>query len=457
MTQKTAKKTAENRPERIPLASHGATPLTGRFATPGDKAISHRALILGALAVGRTSIEGLLEAQDVLATVAALRQLGIHIEQRDAAWHVHGLGVGGLLAPGKVLDMGNSGTGTRLLMGLLAPYAFTARFTGGPTLLRRPMQPLLDALVPMGAVASETADGRLPLALKGPKMALPLRHVMEAPSEQIKSALLLAATQIAGMSTIVEPVATGDHTEKLLTDFGAAIEVVHDEAGGATITINGLTELRPRRLVVPGDPSSAAYPVVAALIVPGSELLIENVLINPVRTGLIDTLLEMGGDIQFINQHEAGGEHVADLRVRSSRLKGMRIGAAHAATMLDDIPALAIAAACAQGETVIEGLGELREQECDRLAAIAAGLAASKVTVAEGDTDLTIGGIGKVEGGGTVLSQGDHRIAMSFLVLGLNSQKRVTLDDTSAIAASFPGFAEAMTAAGARFEPVKGH
>ena len=457
MTDKPAKKTAENSPGHRPLASHGATPLAGRFATPGDKAISHRALILGALAVGHTSIEGLLEAEDVLATATALRQLGVHIERRDTAWHVHGLGVGGLLAPGTALDLGNSGTGTRLLMGLLAPYNFTARLTGGPTLQRRPMQPLLDALAPIGAVASETADGRLPLAPKGPKMPLPLHHVMAAPSEQIKSALLLAAAQIAGMSTIVEPVATGDHTEKLLADFGAAIEVNHDEAGGATITIKGLTELRPRHLVVPGDPSSAAYPVVAALIVPGSDLLIENVLINPTRTGLIDTLLEMGGDIQFLNQHEAGGGHVADLRVRSSRLKGIKVGAEHAATMLDDIPALAIAAAYAQGETVIEGLSELREQECDRLAAIAAGLAASKVTVAEGDTNLTIGGIGKVEGGGTVLSQGDHRIAMSFLLLGLNSQKRVVLDDTSAIAASFPGFVQAMTAAGARFEPVKGH
>lgn len=457
MTEKSAKKTAENRPDRAPLASHGATPLTGRFVTPGDKAISHRALMLGALAVGRSSIEGLLEAEDVLATAAALRQLGVRIEQRDDAWHVHGLGVGGLLAPDRQLDLGNSGTGVRLLMGLLAPYGFATRFTGAPTLLRRPMQPLLDALAPLGVTASEvTADGRLPLTLTGPFMPLPLRHTMATPSEPIKSALLLAAAQIAGTSTIIEPIATGDHTEKLLADFGAALTVANDEAGGATITIEGPTPLRPRHLVVPGDPSSAAYPVVAALIVPGSELLVENVLINPARTGLIDTLLEMGGDIQFLNQHEAGGEHVADLRVRSSRLKAMRIGADHAATMLNDIPALAIAAAYAQGETVIEGLGELREQECDRLAAIAAGLAANKVTVAEGDTSLTIGGIGKVEGGGMVLSQDDHRIAMSFLVLGLNSQKRVTLDDTGAIAASFPGFIAAMTAAGARFEPVKG-
>jgi 3-phosphoshikimate 1-carboxyvinyltransferase len=392
----------------------------------------------------------------VLATAAALRQLGVRIDKRDSAWHVHGLGVGGLLAPEHPLDLGNSGTGARLLMGLLAPYPFPSRFTGGPTLTRRPMQPLLDALAPIGTAAHDARDGGLPLTLRGPRMALPVHHTMAAPSEQIKSALLLAAAQIAGTSTIIEPVATGDHTEKLLADFGGAVSVVSDETGGTTISVTGLTELRPRHVVVPGDPSSAAYPVVAALIVPGSELVIENVLINPVRTGLIDTLLEMGGDIQFLNQHEAGGEHIADLRVRSSRLKGIHVPAAHAATMLDDIPVLAMAAAYAQGETVIEGLAELREQESDRLAATAAGLAASKVTVSEGEQSLTIRGGGKVEGGGTVASRGDHRIAMSFLVLGLASHRAVTLDDTNPIAASFPSFVADMTALGARFEPVKG-
>lgn len=439
-----------------PLTSRGANPLTGRFRTPGDKAISHRALILGALAVGHTSIEGLLEADDVLATAAALRQLGVRIEQRDGAWHVHGLGVGGLLAPEEPLNLGNSGTGARLLMGLLAPYPFASRFTGGQTLTRRPMQPLLDALTEIGTSAHDARDGGLPLTLRGPRMPLPIHHAMAAPSEQIKSALLLAAAQIAGISTVIEPVATGDHTEKLLAEFGGTVSVVIDEAGGATISVTGLTELRPRHVVVPGDPSSAAYPIVGALVVPGSELIIENVLINPVRTGLIDTLLEMGGDIQFLNQHQAGGEHIADLRVRSSRLKGTHVGAAHAAVMLDDVPALAMAAAYAQGETVIEGLAELRVQECDRLAATAAGLAANKVTVSEGEDSLRIGGIGKVQGGGTVASQADHRIAMSFLVLGLNSHKPVTLDDTTAIAASFPGFVAEMTALGARFEPVKG-
>jgi 3-phosphoshikimate 1-carboxyvinyltransferase len=437
--------------DSAPLASHGANPLSGRFTIPGDKAISHRALILAALAVGRSSIEGLSETEDVLAIAAALRQLGVRIEQRDGAWHVHGLGVGGLLEPQGPLELGKAGGGAPLLLGLLAPYPFASRFFGGPDLTS---QRLLDALARIGVAA--TQGGGLTLTLKGPILPLPLEHVMAVPSEAIKSALLLAGAQMAGRTTIIEPVATGDHTEKLLSDFGGAVTVVTDDAGGAVVSVTGLTELQPRRVMVPADPSAAAYPLVAALVVPGSDLVIENVLVNPARTGLIDTLLEMGGDIQFLNQHETGGEHVADLRVRSSRLKGIRVGAAHASAMLDDIPVLAVAAAYAQGETVIEGLGPLRQPGIDRLAATAAGLAASKVTVAEGDDSLTIGGIGKVEGGGTVASRGDGPVAMSFLVLGLASQKRVTLDDTSAIARSFPGFVADMTAAGARFEPVKG-
>jgi 3-phosphoshikimate 1-carboxyvinyltransferase len=437
--------------QRLPLASHGASPLSGRFATPGDKAISHRALILAALAVGHSSIEGLPEVEDVLAIAAALRQLGVRIEQRDGAWHVYGLGVGGLLEPQGPLELGKAGEGAPLFLGLLAPYPFSTRFSGGPELIR---QPLLDALARIGATA--TLGGGLTVTLRGPFIPLPLQHVMAVPSETIKSALLLAGAQMAGTTTIVEPQATGDHTERLLADFGGAVTVVNEDAGGAVVNVTGLVELQPCRVVVPGDPSAAAYPLVAALVVPGSDLVIENVLVNPARTGLIDTLLEMGGDIQFLNQHESQGEHVADLRVRSSRLKSIRVSAAHAAAMLDDIPVLAVAAAYAQGETVIEGLSPLRAQGGDRLAATAAGLAACKVTVAEGEDSLTIGGIGKVEGGGAVASRGDGAVAMSFLVLGLASHKRVALDDTSGIAAHFPGFVAAMTAAGARFEPVKG-
>lgn len=436
--------------DTAPLASHGASPLSGRFTPPGDRAISLRALMLGALAVGSSSIEGLLESEDVLAVATALRQLGVRIEQRDGAWHVHGLGVGGLLEPQDPLELGRMGSGAALLLGLLAPYDFATRLSG----LATPDAALLDALVRIGATL--TPDGGQLLTLKGPALPLPLRHALATSSETTKSALLLAGAQMAGVTTIVEPMATPDHTEKLLADFGGAVTVVADEAGGASSSVAGLRELQPRRVVVPGDPSAAAYGLVAGLVVPGSDLLIENVLVNPARSGLIDTLLEMGGDIQFLNQHESQGEHVADLRVRSSRLKGIRIGAGATAGMLEDIPVLAMAAAYAQGETVIEGLGPLRGIGGDRLAAMAAGLAANRVTVAEGDDRLTIGGTGKVEGGGIVASRGDGPVAMSFLVLGLASHKRVTLDDTSGIAASFPGFVAGMTAAGARFEPVKG-
>jgi 3-phosphoshikimate 1-carboxyvinyltransferase len=448
--------TAEFPAAPAPLSSHGASALTGEFATPGDRAMSHQALLLGALAVGTTRIEGLLEADAVLTTAAALRQLGVHIHATGGAWQVQGLGVAGLLAPQGRLDLGNSEMGLNLLLGLLAPYAFSSRFTGGPALTHLSLRRLLDALDLVGVTIEESVDSGLPLTLRGSQAPVPFHLAMTRPSEAIKGAMLLAATQIAGTSTIIEPVPTHDHLEKLLARFGADIAMTHDETGGTTVSVTGLAELRPTQLSLPGDPSLACYPLVAALIVPGSDLLVQNVLVNPARTGLIDTLLEMGGDIQFRNQREIGGEHIADLRVRSSRLKGMRISAEHAACMLDDIPALAAAAAYAHGETVIEGLGELREKETDRLAALAAGLAACKVTVAEGDASLTIGGEGKVEGGGTVASRGDAAIAMGFLLLGLASRRAVTLDDTAAIADTFPGFVQGMTAVGARFEPPKG-
>jgi 3-phosphoshikimate 1-carboxyvinyltransferase len=439
-----------------PLAAHGADPLTGRFAVPGDVSISHRALMLGALTVGRTSLEGLSETAEVMASAAALRQLGVRIDNHDGAWHVHGLGVGGLLEPTGSLNFGSSDAGARLALGLLAPHDFATRIVGGPGLARRSIRPLIEALETIGAGVTDADDGRIPLTWRGTAFAAPIRITMAAPSEEIKSALLLAAAQIAGSSTIHEPVVTRDHTEKLLAAFGADIAVTPDEVGGATIRLVGLTELRPRHLVVPGDPTAAGYAIVAALIVPGSELVIEKVLVNPARTGLIDTLLEMGGDIQFLNQREIAGEHVADLRVRSSRMKGMRVDAMHAAAMLDDIPALAIAAAFAQGETLIEGLGEMREQGGDRLAAIAAGLAASRVTVAEGGDSLSITGSGRVDGGGTVVTRGDYAVAMSFLVMGLASKNTITVDDASGIAAAFPDFVAAMTEIGGRFPPVKG-
>ena len=437
-----------------PLASHGADPLAGRLAVPGDRAIAHRELILAALAVGRSSIERLPETPDVLATATALRQLGVRIDSHDGAWRVHGLGVGGLLAPSGALDFGDWGAAVPLLLGLVAPYDFTTRLIGGPVLMARPMHDLLAALAETGAREVDARDGRLPLSFCGPSLPLPVRQT--AATEEIKSALLLAALQIAGTSVVHESVATRDHTEKLLAGFGADISVTHDEAGGATITLAGRSQLQPRHMMVPGDPSAAAYGIVAALIVPGSDLVVESVLVNPARTGLIDTLLEMGGDIQFLNQREIGGEHVADLRVRTSRLKGLQVDARHAAVMIDDIAVLDVAAAFAQGETRIEGLAGLRQPGGDRLAAIAAGLAANKVGVAEGEDGLTISGNGKVDGGGTVLTRGDAAIAMSFLVLGLASRHKVTVDDASTVDLAFPGFVAAITSAGGRFPPMKG-
>lgn len=437
----------------IPLAASATQPLRGSFVAPGDKAISHRALILAALAVGRSRIDDLLEADDVLATMAALRQLGVSIAKQGDAYLVDGLGVRGLARSDSPLHLGNSGTGARLLMGVMAPYDFLTSFEGDATLARRPMEPLLKQLRRIGTSAV-SEEGHLPVTLQGPAMPLPIHHVMVSPAEQIKSALLLAGLHSPGTTTIIEPVPTRDHTEKLLAAFGAEIATNIEPDGVATITLKGLPDLQPQQLTVPGDPSSAGYGIVAALIVPKSEVLVQNVLINPTRTGLIDTLLEMGGDIEFINQRETSGDIVADLRVRSSRMKGVAVNAQHAAAMLDDIPTLAVAAAFAQGETLIEGLAELREQECDRLAATLGGLRASGVDCAlRGDT-LVIAGTGSVAGGGAVSCFGDHRIAMSFLVLALGSQKGGSVDDSAPISASFPGFTTTLAALGAQFDPV---
>ncbi|MHA6689365.1 3-phosphoshikimate 1-carboxyvinyltransferase [Devosia sp. A449] len=429
---------AKNPAEPAQLASHGAAPMTGRFMTPGDQAISHAALLLSALTVGRSHIAGLSEANTVPAVMAILRQLGVRIERHADGWQVDGLGVGGLLAPAGPLELAQTGSATPLLLGLLAPYGFSSQLAGG-----------LQCQSLMAALGVALDDDGETVTLRGPSVPLQVT----APSASTKAALLLAGAQIAGISTIVEPVPTQDHMEKLLSQFGGAVTVTHDAAGVASISVTGLTPLRPCHVEVPGDPSLAAYPLLAGLIVPGSDLVVENVLINPTRTGLIDTLLEMGGDIQFLNQHETGGEHVADLRVRSSRLKGVRVTAEHAAAMLDDIALLVVAAAYAQGETVIEGLADLRGA---RLDAIVAGLVANKVAAQVSADRLTIMGSGAVEGGGTVLTQGDAGMAMSFLVLGLASQQPVTIDDASIIDAGFPGFVAAMSAIGARFAPVKG-
>jgi 3-phosphoshikimate 1-carboxyvinyltransferase len=440
-----------------PLSARRSDPLRGRLRVPGDKSISHRAVILGAMAMGQTRIEGLLEGADVLSTIGAMRALGAKIEKHDiekhdAVWQVNGLGVGGFLEPQGPLDFGNAGTGVRLAMGALAPYGFTSHFIGDASLSARPMRRVLDPLRNIGVELVSHDDGKLPISLRGPRTPLPIHYRVPMASAQVKSSLLLAGLFIPGITTIVEPVMTRDHTEKLLAAFGAQIEITTDAAGERTINLVGLPDLRGQSVAVPGDPSSAAFPIVAGLVVPGSDIIVENVLMNATRTGLIDTLLEMGGDIAFLNQRNAGGEDVADLRVRSSRLKAIAVPADRAPSMIDEYPVLAIAAAFADGETRMEGLAELRVKESDRLSAVAMGLAANGVDCVEGPETLIVRGNGRVAGGGQVASHLDHRIAMSFLVMGLASKNPVTVDDTAMIATSFPNFVEGLEALGARFQ-----
>lgn len=439
-----------------PLTAHGADPLRGRLVTPGDTAISQRALLLAALAVGASTIRGMRASQDVLTTATALRQMGVRIDQTGNDWQVHGLGVAGLLEPAGPIQPGRSPIGMGLLAGLLAPYGFVTEFSAGPDPKHTASQALIEGLDAIGARLTPHPDGSMSLA--GACLPLPVRQHMATPAEDLKTALLLAGLQIAGESEIHETVATRDHTEKLLATFGADITVTPDanDGEGAMIRLVGLPELRPQQVSVPGDPSAAAFAIVAALIIKGSDLVVENVLINPLRTGLIDTLLEMGGDIQFLNQRETAGEHVADLRVRSSWLKAIVVNKRHASAMLDDIAALAIAAAFAQGETVINGLAAQEELDRDRIDTLAAGLGANKVNVTRAADSLTIVGDGKVAGGGTIDSHGHASVAMSFAVMGLASRHKVTIKDASAIADSFPDFVAAMTAAGGRFPPNKG-
>ncbi|WP_193337473.1 3-phosphoshikimate 1-carboxyvinyltransferase [Devosia beringensis] len=444
------------------LTAHGADPLSGRFVTPGDTAISQRALLLAALSVGSSKIRGVRASQAVLATAAALGQLGVRIEMNGPDWQVHGLGVLGLLAPDGPLQAGPGASNLALLAGLLAPYDMTVLFSPPPALedgtatTLEPLPPaLLDGLGALGARVEPQEDGGLKLV--GACLPVPLRLDLEQPDETSKSALLLAGLQVAGESAIHERVATHDHGEKLLAAFGADINVTPDEGDseGVTIRLNGLPALQPLGISVPGDPSAAAFAIVAALIIKGSELVVANVLINPLRTGLIDTLLEMGGDIQFINQRETAGEHIADLRVRSSWLKGIRISERHGRALLDDIAPLAIAAAFAQGETVINGLGGRNTVQDSRLKALVAGLRTNKVGATLSAESLSLVGDGKVAGGSKVDSQGDGSLAMSFAVLGLASRHKVTIKGAEAIADSFPDFVAAMSAAGGKFPPTK--
>jgi len=436
-------------------ASRAQAGLSGRVRLPGDKSISHRAFMFGALAAGETRITGLLEGEDVLRTGEAMKAMGAAIDKRGDEWVINGVGNGCLLQPAAPLDFGNAGTGSRLTMGLVASYDMTTTFIGDASLSKRPMGRVLDPLRLMGTQVLDAAPGeRMPLTLHGPKRAAPIEYRVPMPSAQVKSAVLLAALNAPGVTTVIEPVMTRDHTEKMLAGFGAKIEVETDAAGVRHIRLKGEPKLSGQTIAVPGDPSSAAFPLVAALLVPGSDITIENALMNPTRTGLIETLVEMGADIEVLNPRKAGGEDVADLRVRSSELKGVTVPPERAPSMIDEYPVLAVAAAFAQGETVMEGLEELRVKESDRLAAVARGLEANGVDCTEGETSLTVRGRpdGKGLGGGTVETHLDHRIAMSFLVLGLAAERPVTVDDRSMVATSFPEFFGLMASLGARIE-----
>jgi 3-phosphoshikimate 1-carboxyvinyltransferase len=433
-----------------PAVARRGGKLAGRIRVPGDKSISHRALLLGLLTVGKTAIEGLLEGDDILATARACAMLGAVVERTGAgAWQISGVGIGSLLPPMGALDFGNSGTGARLTMGIAAGHPIEVVFDGDVSLRKRPMRRVLEPLTRMGAeVLAETEGGRLPVRLRGAREPIPIVFETPVASAQVKSAVLLCGLAAPGETTVIERQATRDHTERMLAHFGAEI-ATSEEGAGRRIRLKGRPELRAQHLRVPADPSSAAFPLVAALIVPGSEIVVEGMLANPLRTGLLATLKEMGAEIEEIGRRDDGPEPVVDLRVRASRLRGIEVPASRAPSMIDEYPVLAVAAACAEGTTTMRGLGELRVKESDRLAAVADGLAATGVACEIAGDDLIVRGKGRVAGGGTVATHMDHRIAMAFLVLGLASDKPVVVDDTSFVATSFPGFAELMGKLGA--------
>jgi 3-phosphoshikimate 1-carboxyvinyltransferase len=428
-----------------------ASRLSGTAKVPGDKSVSHRALIFGALAVGETRITGLLEGDDVLGTAAAMRAFGAEVTRTGAgAWSVHGVGVGGLAEPGNVIDCGNAGTGVRLIMGMMATTPISATFTGDASLRRRPMGRILDPLALFGARSAGRAGGLLPLTLTGASNPVPVRYTLPVPSAQVKSAVLLAGLNAPGETVVIEPEPTRDHTERMLRGFGAEV-VVEDLPEGRAIRLTGRPELDPWNIAVPRDPSSAAFPVAAALMVEGSDILVPDICLNPTRAGFYLTLAEMGADLTRENPRDEGGEPVADLRVRFSALRGVEVPPGRAASMIDEYPILAVLAACAEGDTVMRGIGELRVKESDRIAAMVAGLRANGVDVTETGDGMIVHGRGAdgVPGGGIVATHLDHRIAMAFLCLGLAARNPVGIDDAGPIATSFPSFMTLMSDLGA--------
>ncbi len=437
----------------IPMTSRQSGPLKGVAEVPGDKSISHRALILGALSVGETRITGLLEGEDVLATAAAMRAFGAEVVHLGPGeWRVHGVGVGGFAEPEGVIDCGNAGTGVRLIMGAMATTGITATFTGDASLRSRPMARVTQPLGLFGTRSYGRGGGRLPLTLVGAADPLPVRYTLPMPSAQVKSAVLLAGLNAPGQTIVIEAEATRDHTERMLAGFGAEISVEETDEG-RVITLTGQPELRPQAIIVPRDPSSAAFPVCAALSVEGSDVLVPNISLNPTRAGLFTTLSEMGADLTFENVRKAGGEPVADLRARfSPDMQGVEVPPERAASMIDEYPILAVVAANAQGATIMRGVRELRLKESDRIDAMARGLAANGVEVEEGEDWWIIHGKGpgSVLGGGLCEARLDHRIAMSFLVLGMAAGKPVRIDDGAPVATSFPTFEPLMAALGAQ-------
>ena len=436
-----------------PLTATASGPLTGEAHVPGDKSISHRSLILGAMAVGETRVTGLLEGQDVLDTGRAMQAFGARVTKDGDTWVVNGVGVGGLMEPDDVIDCGNSGTGVRLLMGAAATHGFSVTYTGDASLRKRPMARVTDPLALFGAVAHGRSGGRLPMTVVGAPEPVPVRYATPVASAQVKSAVLLAGLNAPGETVVVEREATRDHSERMLRGFGAQIET-RETREGREITLVGRPELRPQTIVVPRDPSSAAFPVCAALIVPGSDVLVPNIGLNPTRAGLFETLRDMGADLTYENPRQEGGEPVADLRARfSPDMKGIEVPPDRAASMIDEYPVLSVVAANAEGTTVMRGVAELRVKECDRIDAMATGLRACGVTVRDGADWWEVDGRGPgcVKGGATVAVHLDHRIAMSFLCAGMAAQVGITVDDAGPILTSFPIFRSLMEELGADF------
>ncbi|MCF6273595.1 MAG: 3-phosphoshikimate 1-carboxyvinyltransferase [Rhodobacteraceae bacterium] len=439
-----------------PMSSLKSAPLRGEALVPGDKSISHRALILGALSVGETRISGLLEGQDVLDTGKAMQAFGAKVTRIEAGeWRVNGVGVGGFQEPSDVIDCGNAGTGVRLIMGAMATSDITVTFTGDASLRARPMGRITDPLALFGTETTGRSGGRLPLTMKGAKNPIPVCYKTPMPSAQVKSAVLLAGLNAPGETVVIEAEATRDHTERMLAGFGAEIST-EIMAEGRVITLKGQPELLGQTIAVPRDPSSAAFPVAAALLVEGSEILVPGIGQNPTRNGIFTTLIEMGADITFENERIEGGEPVADLRVRFGPLKGIEVPPARAPSMIDEYPILAVIAATATGPTVMRGIKEMRVKECDRIDAMARGLEANGVRVEEGEDYLIVHGMGAVPGGATCKTFLDHRIAMSFMCLGMAAEKPVKIDDCGPVETSFPDFIPLMERLGAHFRKENG-